>query len=96
MKKEPIYDYLRRRLSELKGHHVRIARETGVPQTTVSRINQGLCSPTLASVQPLLDWFDRHDKGPAKRPSTSRFSNAKRIHVNGSAARRATPATLTK
>lgn len=62
MKKEPIKDYLRRRLGELKGEHNRIARETGVAQATVSRIYLGQASPTLDTVQPILDWLDKHDR----------------------------------
>lgn len=65
MKKEKISDYLRRRLDELAGHHNRISRESGVPQATVSRIHAGLCSPRLATVQPLLDWLAEHDKNPS-------------------------------
>lgn len=71
MKKEPIKTYLRSRLSELAGHHNRIAKESGVPQATVSRIHAGLCSPRLDTVQPLLDWFEKHDK----LPSALRFAH---------------------
>lgn len=74
MKKEPIYEYLRRRLSEMAGHHNRIAKESGVPQATVSRIHAGQCSPRLDTVQPLLDWFEKHDK----RSSALRIPNARR------------------
>jgi predicted transcriptional regulator len=81
MKKEPIYTYLRRRLSELAGQHNRIAKESGVPQATVSRIHAGLCSPRLDTVQPLLDWFEKHDK----RASALRIPNTR----SGLKARRA-------
>lgn len=71
MKKEPIHDYVRRRLREFVGHHIRIARETGVPQSSISRIHQGASSPTLASVQPLIDWFDKQDAGIKVKPKKS-------------------------
>ena len=83
MKKEPIKTYLRRRLSELAGYHNRIAKESGVPQATVSRIHAGLCSPRLDTAQPLLDWLEKHDK---RRPAL-RLTNKKR----GPTARRAKP-----
>ena len=38
---ETIHEYLLRRLSELYGQHNRIAAETGVPQSTLSRIQSG-------------------------------------------------------
>lgn len=60
--KEPIYTYLRRRLEETVGQHSKIARETGVPQGTISRIHVGGCDPRIGTVQPLLDWFERHDR----------------------------------
>lgn len=87
MKKEPIYDHIRRRLSELAGQHNRIAKESGVPQATVSRIHTGQCSPRLDTVQALLDWFEKHDK----RSSALRIPNAR----GGLKARRARTATAT-
>lgn len=81
MKKEPIHDYVRRRLREFAGHHNRIARETGVPQSSISRMHQGGASPTLASVQPLIDWFDKQDAGIAtvkpKKSGAGRITAAK-------------------
>ena len=76
MKKEPINDYLRRRLSELTGHHNRIAKETGIAQATVSRIYMGRVSPTLDTAQPILDWIDEWDRsavgGKARRRTRER------------------------
>lgn len=86
MKKEPIYDYLRRRLADLKGLHNRIAIETSVSQSTVSRIHLGQCSPSLDVVQPLLDWFERYDK------STAVAGRAKRVRVRRSSSGAAAPA----
>jgi len=88
MKKEPISSYLRRRLQELAGHHNRIAKESGVPQATVSRIHAGLCSPRLDTVQPLLDWFEKHDK----RPSALRITNTRGGLKAGRARSTAAPA----
>lgn len=87
MKQEPIETYLRRRLTEFTGQHVRIARETGVPQSTISRIHQSTCSPRLETVQPLLDWFAKQDK-----PSARRVPNASRRLKAGRAGRSAATA----
>jgi len=62
MTKEPIALYLRRRLTELVGLHNRMAKETGVAQASISRIYHGQSSPTLDTVQPLLDWIDAYDR----------------------------------
>ena len=92
MKKEPIFDTLKRRLGEFSGQHNRIARESGVPQSTVSRIYLGQCTPRLDSAQALLNWFDAQDaaaqRAKAKRraaKSAPRFSNAKEVRVPGRA-----------
>lgn len=65
--KEPLQDYLRRRLNESIGLHNTIAKATGVRQSTVSRIHLGKVSPSLNTVQPLLDWFSEQDKLAVKR-----------------------------
>lgn len=83
--KEPIYDFLRRRLAESNGLHNRIAIETGVSQSTVSRIHHGQCSPTLDVVQPLLDWFDQYDRQSSARVGV----RAKRIGIRRAADRAA-------
>jgi hypothetical protein len=69
---ESIHDYLLRRLAELRGQHARIAAETGVPQSTLSRIQSGQGSPRLESVQPLLDWIAAYDAQRAARKRASR------------------------
>lgn len=61
-KKETIHQYLQRRLSESIGMHNRIAKETGVPQSTVNRVYKSDASPQLDTVQPLLDWFEKFDR----------------------------------
>lgn len=66
MKREPIATYLHRRLTELRGLHNRMAKETGVGQASISRIYHGQASPTLDTVQPLLDWIDAYDKKKRK------------------------------
>jgi hypothetical protein len=70
---ETIHEYLRRRLKEYQGRHMEICRDTGVPQSTISRIHGG-AMPTLATAQPLLDWFEADDAReqrvpPPRRPS---------------------------
>lgn len=61
MKREPLYDYLRRRLGETIGMHSRIAREAGVPQATVSRIFRGQAMPRLDNADALLAWYEKYD-----------------------------------
>lgn len=78
---ESIHDYLLRRLADLRGHHARIAAETGVPQSTLSRIQSGQGSPRLESVQPLLDWIATHDAQVVARKRASR--NARRRGRDG-------------
>lgn len=87
MKKETIENYLRRRLTEFTGQHNRIARESGVPQSTISRFHQGGGSPRLETVQPLMDWFAKEDKA-----STRRVPNAGGLVKTGRANRRAAAA----
>ena len=69
---ETIHEYLLRRLAELRGQHARISAETGVPQSTLSRIQSGQGSPRLESVQPLLDWIAVYDAARAARKRASR------------------------
>lgn len=66
MKREPLYDYLRRRLGETAGMHNRIARESGVPQATVSRIYCGHGMPRLDTADRLLAWFEEQDRLAAR------------------------------
>lgn len=66
MKREPLYDYLRRRLGETVGMHSRIAKESGVPQATVSRIYCGHGMPRLDKADKLLDWFEKYDRSAAR------------------------------
>ena len=92
MKRETIYDQIRRRLGECEGLHNRIARESGVAQSTVSRIHQGEVSPTLRNAQALLDWFEQYDqlvkprRTGGRRPSAMRVADAQRIRGSRRAA----------
>lgn len=79
MKKESLSEYLRRRLSEVVGDHNRISRETGVSQSTVSRIHLGQASPRLGTIEPLLAWFEAQDKAKARRRSATRVRGAKHV-----------------
>lgn len=92
-KKEPIIDYLRRRLAGAIGMHNTIAKESGVPQSTVNRIHLGEVSPRLDSVQPLLDWFEAFDRKSARRRgSAPRPKAGHGVLVNRRTARAASPA----
>lgn len=74
--KEPIHAYLRRRLEEVPVPHLTIARESGVPQTTLSRVYRG-AMPRLSTAEGLLNWFERYDRAQAgaarrrKRPESA-------------------------
>ncbi len=86
--KEPIYDYLKRRLAEAEGRHREIARATGVPQQTVSRIHNGeAANPTLRVAQPLLDYFLAEEEAlrrhRGRAASARRVSNAQRVRIPG-------------
>lgn len=72
MKKETIHDYVRRRLRELLRMHSRIASECGISQASISRLHLGIGSPTLATIQPVLDWLDRYDKEQRRSKVRSR------------------------
>jgi transcriptional regulator with XRE-family HTH domain len=62
MTPESITSYVRRRLAGVPRQHARIAREIGIPQTTVSRIHSGTTTnPTLKTIEPILAWFREQD-----------------------------------
>lgn len=87
MKKQtPIYDQVRALLARYERRHLEISRQTGVPQSSISRLHRGQSMPTLATVQPLLDWFAAQDtvksrKPAAKRLRAGRVTTAKPIRV---------------
>lgn len=56
MDNEPIFDYVLRRLGELKGHHRQVAADSGVPYSTLCKIVQGVTpNPGVKHVQALYD-----------------------------------------
>jgi len=70
MAKETIHQYLLRRLDACKGIHSQIASESGVSQATMSRIFRRKVSPRLDAVDPILAWFEKHDKTTRKASAT--------------------------
>lgn len=62
MTKETTTQYLARRLGEMKGLHSKISRDTGIPQTTISRIARGKGSPRSDTADRLKAWIDEADK----------------------------------
>ena len=73
---ETITAYLRRRLLDTVGWHSQIAKECGIPQSTLSRFFvDPSCSPRLATVEPLLDWFARYDKATKRKLRSAKKSN---------------------
>jgi hypothetical protein len=80
--KETIHDYLLRRLGDFRGQHKLIAAETGVPYSTLIRIQSGQCSPRLAAVQPILDWFAAYDAQLARRKPSRSPGGRRRTDAN--------------
>ena len=55
---ESLLTYVLRNLEAMKGRHKEIAKESGVPYSTVSKIYQGITpNPGVNSVQALADYF---------------------------------------
>ena len=93
MKNEPVHDYLKRRLSEMPRMHHRIAKEAGIPQSSLSRVYTGKASPMLSTAQKLIDWLHEHDKKAQAATLTGKSNRARAVRVAGRAsAERATPA----
>jgi predicted transcriptional regulator len=69
MKHETIREYIERRLDETVGQHSRIAKESGVPQSTVSRVYRREAKPELDNAQALIDWFAAYDRQMRRRTS---------------------------
>ncbi len=64
---ETIFEYVSRRLNEHKGMWPQIAKESGVNYDKIAKIAQRRSTnPTLANVQPLVDWFAGRDAAMAK------------------------------
>ena len=58
MKTEQLLDYVLRKLSETKGQHRAIAKATGVPYGTLTKIRQRTTkNPGVDRVQLLADYF---------------------------------------
>lgn len=56
---EPILTFVRRKLSESRGSWVEVARDSGVPYHTLTKIAQGhVENPRIATVQRLIDHFN--------------------------------------
>lgn len=66
---ESIINYLTRKISTgYKRKQLALSRETGVPQSTISRIGRGeVKNPTLDTVQPLLDYMLANDHKSARK-----------------------------
>lgn len=58
---EPILSFVKRRLEEKRGSWVDVARDSGVPYHTLTKIAQGQVeNPRIETVQRLVDYF--HDQ----------------------------------
>ena len=58
--KEPILEFVKRKLSENKGILTRVARDCDVPYTTLMKISQGVvANPRIGTIQKLSDYFTR-------------------------------------
>lgn len=69
---EPLLTELLRLLDEATGLHSRLAKETGVPQTVVSRTYQRKGEPRLTSADSMLTWL---------RDNRSRFDELRLEHA---------------
>lgn len=59
---EPILEYIKRRLNEVKGDWPKIATATKVQYDTIAKLAQGKRpNPTLDTIQPLVDYFAQAD-----------------------------------
>jgi predicted transcriptional regulator len=85
MKRENELEYLRRRLDETVGMHSLIAKASGVPQMTVSRIYNG-ADPRLSTAVKLLGYLRKLER--------SRSVVAQRHIVRRGRAKPVTPAAL--
>lgn len=75
-KPKTLHETLLARLGQMQGHHVEIARETGIAQATVSRIYHG-AMPRLDTAEKLLGWFERYDAKAARRVGRSGRAGAR-------------------
>ncbi len=58
--KEPILEFVKRKLSENKGILTRVARDCDVPYSTLMKISQGVvANPRIGTIQKLSDYFTR-------------------------------------
>ncbi len=82
MTQENDLQYLRRRLAETVGLHHRISEESGVPQSTVSRIHLGHI-PRLDTAMKLRDYLKKLER---KKSAVVRRGAGRRAAVAASAA----------
>lgn len=58
--KEPILDFVKRKLTENKGILTRVSRDCDVPYSTLMKISQGvITNPRIGTVQKISDYFTR-------------------------------------
>ena len=60
-----ILSYLQTRLKKTELTQMQIAQGSGVPQTTISRIERG-GNPTMKNAEKILAFLDAHEKKPRK------------------------------
>jgi hypothetical protein len=76
MKKISIHETLITRMAAYRGQQLQIARDTGLSQSTVSRASRGEGSPTLAVVEPIMEWMDKQDALKKRRIGAGRIPPA--------------------
>jgi transcriptional regulator with XRE-family HTH domain len=65
---DSVIDVVRRRLAGSKGQWPEIAQKTGLPYFTISNVANGKSpNPTIATLQPLLDYFEISVSGTRER-----------------------------
>jgi DNA-binding XRE family transcriptional regulator len=83
-KNESIRAYLKRHLDATIGTHNAIAKMVGMPQSTITRINRGLNSPSIDTAQKLIDFFQEQEESVAKK--TRRLVNRDRAALSAAPA----------
>ncbi len=67
MKEQPLYDFVMARLRAKDVPQRRVARESGVPFSTVCKVAQGsVKDPSVHTIQRLADFFHKLDLGTNK------------------------------
>ena len=81
MNEQPIYDFVMQKLRAKEVPQRRIARESGVPFSTVCKVAQGsVKEPSVHTIQRLADYFNAlGNSDPARNPEKRSDSEARSV-----------------